>query len=393
MPWTTFRLTVTTPLFTHEDRTTGLRLASIRGAMRYWFRALAGTRIGNDVHALAREEQRIFGSTDRACPVRMRLANQPADSFMRKALDDSIVGKEAQGVAYLLGQGLAKYDSTEKTCTFTRRHTRPGGGLILKIRFSEEPDIDAPTMASLWLACTYGGFGARTRKGFGGARLTHLEGYLPDIWKGCADTPGPEHYRDLDHLPVTGPLADCADLLRVPEPVGAGGEPETPLYPTLGPGATTAALSAFTGRDWRELAAEAGERYRRFRAPCPHGSDDPGYDPPIKTAEYGNVVHGNEDRFPLGALGLPVNFKKIAGVNAYKDKEPLRRASPLWFRFIEDPDEREWRLFSFAFHSVFLPPQENLKTRLIGGRGPRDLRVDETDVRDRTREWLKSLSS
>ena len=43
MSWITLRLRVTTPLFNgHDDEP--LRVSSLRGAMRYWFRALAGNQ-------------------------------------------------------------------------------------------------------------------------------------------------------------------------------------------------------------------------------------------------------------------------------------------------------------------------------------------------------------
>ena len=53
MAWTTLTLQVTTPLFNggadpdgaagfRPDQESGIRVASIRGAMRFWFRALAG---------------------------------------------------------------------------------------------------------------------------------------------------------------------------------------------------------------------------------------------------------------------------------------------------------------------------------------------------------------
>ncbi|MDT0326984.1 type III-B CRISPR module RAMP protein Cmr1 [Nocardiopsis lambiniae] len=399
MAWTDFQLTVTTPLFNDDDPTVGLRVSSVRGAMRFWFRALAGTVYGSGVPALARAEQKVFGSTEEASPVRLRLANQPTARAMIKAGEPSsfLAGDPAEDyepgkwVAYLLGQGhAAKRKSGWVT---TRPHTRPNHRFTLKVGFSGDPAVDSLALASLWAACTYGGFGARTRKGFGNVHLTHKGGPLPEgPWQDDSpDTPGFDHYRELDHLPVDGPLKACTDLLPglVPVPEGADGPGVAP-QPTLGAGNTSAVLADFTADDWEAVAAETGERYRRFRASVPHGSPDPGYKPPIKTPEYGTVIHGTDDRFPLGALGLPVNYKGGAKVTAYKgERDELRRASPLWFRFIKNEHEGTWELFSFAFHNPFLPADQGLSTRLTGKQvDSREVYITDENVRERTKAWM-----
>lgn len=76
MSWITLRLRVTTPLFNgHDDES--LRVSSLRGAMRYWFRALAGTKVGPSIRTLRRLEDEVFGSTTNPSPVRMRLGKLP----------------------------------------------------------------------------------------------------------------------------------------------------------------------------------------------------------------------------------------------------------------------------------------------------------------------------
>jgi CRISPR type III-B/RAMP module RAMP protein Cmr1 len=64
MTWTTLTLQVTTPLFNggadpdgsaglRPDQEAGIRVASIRGSMRFWFRALVGVLTGPDLRLLA----------------------------------------------------------------------------------------------------------------------------------------------------------------------------------------------------------------------------------------------------------------------------------------------------------------------------------------------------
>ncbi|MEU3142728.1 type III-B CRISPR module RAMP protein Cmr1 [Nocardiopsis alba] len=402
MAWTDFQLTVTTPLFNDDDPTVGLRVSSVRGAMRFWFRALAGTVYGSSVPALARAEQKVFGSTEGASPVRLRLTGQPTARAMIKAGEPAafLAGVPAEDhepgkwVAYLLGQGHAA--KRRPGWATTRPHTRPGHRFTLKVGFSGDPAVDSLVLASLWLACAYGGFGARTRKGFGNVRLTYKGGPLPEgPWREhVPDAPEFDHYQELDHLPVDGPLKICADLLTglVPIPESADG-PRVAPQPILGVGNTSATLADFAEDSWEAVAAETGERYRRFRASVAHRSPNPGYKPPIKTPEYEMVIHGTDDRFPLGALGLPVNYKGGAKVTAYKEgRDELRRASPLWFRFVENEEEGTWGLFSFAFHNPFLPADQDLSIRLTGKRVEnKNVYITDDDVHERTRAWMESL--
>ena len=62
---------VTTPLFcagTDPNRAE-LRLPSFKGALRFWWRALAPLRWGDDLEVIRRQENEIFGSADGDNPV------------------------------------------------------------------------------------------------------------------------------------------------------------------------------------------------------------------------------------------------------------------------------------------------------------------------------------
>ena len=62
-----FELEAITPIFMRgADQTKAeIRSSSIKGLMRWWFRALAGNYFGNDVDKLREAEEEIFGSTKR----------------------------------------------------------------------------------------------------------------------------------------------------------------------------------------------------------------------------------------------------------------------------------------------------------------------------------------
>jgi CRISPR-associated protein Cmr1 len=114
------------------------------------------------------------------------------------------------------------------------------------------------------------------------------------------------------------------------------------------------------------------------------------YRPPRKTPEWSDVVWGDDDRFPLGALGLPVNYKDGYAVNAEHRGEQLRRASPLWLRPVGDATG--WRLLSFAFLGAFLPGPDAPSVRLRGRTNARTLRVSDDDVALLADAWIKRLA-
>ncbi|MGH3329582.1 MAG: type III-B CRISPR module RAMP protein Cmr1, partial [Streptomycetales bacterium] len=374
MAWTTLTLQVTTPLFNggaeavgggpgYPDDQTGVRAPSIRGAMRFWFRALVGGVTGPDLARLAELERAVFGESARgapskrlraASPVQLRIPEQPLLS--RERLPDFLDGDRGQWVIYLLGQGLTKYDKekiTKLTCPFV-----PAGATFeLKLRLPPDDSQQAAlALASLWLTCAYGGLGARVRRGFGGLRIVRAEGPLPSPWDdGALLTPDVGYYVNRRSLLGPGPVERPLTVLREqmseqPWPAGAH-----PTFPVLRPEAMDAGCSQDKFGDWISLLAATGEKLRRFRA-----TESPGGKRPKVTPEWTAVVTNPDGRaFPVGALGLPVVYRDDYVVNADRDTgagvDKHRRASPLWLRPVGDPRKREWRLFSYGFLGEFLP--------------------------------------
>ena len=416
MTWTTLRLTVTTPLFngggTNDEAGdpdgTGVRVSSLRGAMRFWFRALAAAITGPDLRLLARLERTVFGSTGAASPVRLRIPRQPpltattADhSFLprRGAKSDEIRNHPGRWIVYLLGQGHGDL----RNCTLTRPYVAPGEGFELKLWFGPDADRAALALASLWMTCAYGGLGARVRRGFGGLRIVGAEGPLPAPWTpDSVLSPPLSHYTALTRLWPTGPLNACMSCLvrmaKSDKHVADGKARlapdawDLPPFPMLSRKHTRAGASGGEPfADWSDVASHAGEQLRRFRASSEHPEVAHRYSPPRKTPEWTNVVlEDNDDWFPLGALGLPVHFKDGYRVNAERKGEPLRRASTLWLRPVGD--DTGWRLFSFAFLGSFLSGPRAPNVQLRGGREPRTLRVRDDDATLLAETWIPRLA-
>lgn len=441
MTWTTLTLQVTTPLFNGGgDAGTGpgaaagdegVRVASIRGAMRFWFRALAGALTGPELQPLGAMERSVFGGAGpgdggtSSSPVLLRIPRQPS-LVLPAGPHDFVPRQPPEGdrraqreysnhpnrwILYLMGQGLANLATFE----ILRPYVPPGQEFEIKIGFRHARDSSAAdraatesiAMASLWLACTYGGIGARTRRGFGGVRIIGAKGPgtdaglpLPKPWDDPAAllTPGLGYYERLRMIWPDGPVAGCVPYLKTlakgaPLSPLAWGEGVTPDFPVMSKAYAPAAVSGGgVFGDWMEVLRHAGENWRHFRAAEPNTRPGaPSYQPHIESPEWIKTVHDGDTRFPLGALGLPVGFG--GGRDGYQVNadgagrgDPKRRASPLWMRVVGE--DEEYRLLSYAFQSRFLPGGVALSR---GSHLVKRVQVTDDDVKRQTDQWIKVM--
>lgn len=252
-------------------------------------------------------------------------------------------------------------------------------------------------MASLWLACAYGGIGARTRRGFGGVRLIGATGPgadaglpFPKPWDDPAAllTPNLGYYEHRAVIWPDGPVVANVPYLKTlakgaplsPLAWADGVIPTFPVMSKVDASAATSGGEAFD--DWVKVLRHAGENWRHFRAAEPNTSPGANYQPRIESPEWIKTVHDGDTRFPIGALGLPVGFsggKEGYQVNAdgagHGDPQ-RRRASPLWTRVVGENEE--YRLLSYAFQSRFLPGGVTLSR---GSHPVKHVQVTDDDVK------------
>lgn len=439
MPWTTLTLQVTTPMFNggadpagdaglRAPEEAGLRVASVRGAMRFWFRALAGAYTGPDLALLAALERRVFGGITAQrdggeaavqsplvlrLPDPPRLSGDPQPEFLR--------GRQWRGIAYLLGLGLMEMKDKPARPHLLRPCVLPDPDrpFDLMVRFQHDrraaPEtqqaIEALAFASLWLATIYGGFGARVRRGFGGVRIAGSDGDLPAPWdRERIQTPGPRLFVNATAAwPPKAVVERLQPHLR--ELARAEGKelpaPDTwtepPPFPVLSQQFAPAALAPDSQQSWEEVLGQAGSQLRLFRANRQQQAQDGRTT--RNTAEWNDVINGEDADFPLGALGLPVVFHdKVKDysltVNAVdastSESVQLRRASPLWLRPVGAGTS--WRLFSYAFQGRFLPDADGARVRLLPDSKARDdrweeddLLVDDRHVTQLTNQWITTM--
>lgn len=422
MTWTTLTMRVTTPLFNggadpddalgfRPGDEAGLRAASIRGPMRFWFRAMAGAYTGPDLDLLGALERRVFGGigqrdTGKPSPVMLRIPEPPrldtthAPDFLRDR-------RNGRWIAYLLGLGLMEMKGSKPQLTRPSFVSPEADPFELKVRFRHHrrtvPDVanavESLAYASLWLTCAYGGLGARTHRGFGGVRITNVSGDLPAPWTDRAlKTPGLELYEKAEWVwpRVMELFGRHLEVLAEAEgrELGAPDEwPGLPPFPVLSRRYSPAALVPGNPGRWDDMLVLGGKQLRLFRANRPTGFDDRSR-ARVHTAEWDDVVNGDSSDFPLGALGLPVGFHdkktdQTYTVNAVDAQdEQLRRASPLWLRSVGTGDQQ--RLFTFVLRSRFLPDGDAARVRLIGDKG---VSVEDSDVRDLTDQWMAVMRS
>ncbi len=142
-------LETVTPLFLGGADPRGapeLRAASVRGALRYWLRALLGGVLGDsDLNALRQAESAVFGSTESASPVVVRV--------------------EAPG-SLTTDNFRPLPHSTQKVFTFPA--ISPGS--TVRLFLSPRPpsnSLPEPAPGALAVFLLLGGLGKRSRRGFG----------------------------------------------------------------------------------------------------------------------------------------------------------------------------------------------------------------------------------
>ncbi len=404
-PWIPVGVTVTTPMFLAPGpgARSELRMPGIRGAARFWFRALAAPIFRDDYAALARAEAEVFGAAGGQygdarigpSPVALRLVRPPAlDPPLSRAELRSprwlrlppIGERRTHGIGYLLGQGLylppSSKEDREHPELARPDHIPAGATGTFEVRIGVRGDavfagyVREVTGISLWALATFGGLGARVRRGFGGVTFAGLDQLCATI--GESVEPSREHPAIL-RLHELVAERHGRPLPRRSSPRQLGTSTAWPAAPTWA--RWHIRQSGQTG-SWPQLLHHAGAKLREFRAPVERGPEFSSFKRWV-TREYTDAVvptlKGDRPAsrdFEIGSFGLPVVFGKDAEAKLRRGKDELRRASPLWIRVQQDPDGR-CRLLYHVFEATIGPAGAtlDLETRR---RLPERLDLDET---------------
>jgi CRISPR-associated protein Cmr1 len=354
---------ITTPMFCagadpQQAAQAELRPASFKGALRFWFRALAWANDG-DLKKVRDTEDILFGSTRTGqANVLFSLVNLAPLSRFNKDTELDL------GCGYLAGQGLAEPDRERYGGALTKRPALRSDNrfevrLLLK-SLEHEPEL-RDALIALGL---FGGLGSRARRGFGSLTLESLSDDSGQVWT------APRDVRELEE--------EIAKRLRR-QHSKPGGMPEPP-YTALSDKTRVVLLPA-AGDSARDLLESLGKAFLHFRG---YGRQVGGmhrvgsekalqqfhedHDEMLKAAKK-DVRPGAKLRAPLrAAFGLPHNYrfgsiKTSVDVNA--DGRD-RRASPVFFHIHHAPESQPVAVVTFL-PAVFLPDP---KLRIVRRKKP-----------------------
>ena len=268
-----------------NDPVTLIRGSSIRGHLRFWWRALRGNSNAGTIVKMRERENEIWGSTKAPSQVKIsvRVINpgrefHPIDSRGRPINDIGAVQSMDTYIAFPLRQ--------------TNSELKENVEFTLELEFPNDYEKDVE--AALWAWQTFGGIGARTRRGMGAIECTHID--------------------DVPQKPVTG--SEYGKYIRKKLETWI----EEGDFPLGVPHLSRVSVFKLTGNQNYQTGIEALRniigQYKRFRQSRPGGGPHPGRshwpEPdlikdcfPKKTFRHppGHKVQG---KAPRAVFGLPI---------------------------------------------------------------------------------------
>lgn len=176
----TRRYKVITPLFGggvtpgEADPVTTVRGTEVRGHLRFWWRAIRGFVHGEDLGKMKQREEKIWGSAG--------AKRKPVPSPVKIAVFVRNSGKPFQATRYNGNRinNIGDPGSQDSYVAFPlREKSNPkvieGIEFDLEITLPNDENIKKEVEAALWAWETFGGIGARTRRGFGSLHCTHID--------------------------------------------------------------------------------------------------------------------------------------------------------------------------------------------------------------------------
>jgi CRISPR-associated protein Cmr1 len=179
----TFTCEIITPMFIYgaDGNTPELRPPSIKGALRFWWRALNGHL---SLEELKKREGAIFGDTERRSKFNIRVSPTEFDNISYDGFDKTFYSYDGNkrrhngkafptNAMYYLGYGVANWVKEEKKTRFIRPYIPPKTEFIVKINTKKEVlDTIVHTFKVLE---QFGGLGSKSRNAFGCFKIKKYE--------------------------------------------------------------------------------------------------------------------------------------------------------------------------------------------------------------------------
>lgn len=336
-----------------------LRVASLRGLLRFWWRA---TQPPMSPTELREKENELFGGIDTG-----------QSKFLARITEDNgkplPTGTTINNSIGYLGYGIAAYKPRQGVRT-VRDAVDAGSELTLKLLFKKgAAERKDELLDALWALTHFGGIGSRSRRGFGSMVVTSIEG---------ADFPAlprsPENLKER--------IGEKFQSLRVSE---RGGLPD---YTALSRHAAVMVWPLRT-KSWREALREVGDALNGFRSAqrTDRFLDDRDL---IRDHALGGAKPTRSPR--RTAFGLPHNyfFKQTKTQVNVSGTEHDRRSSPL-FIHLHELREGEIAAVLSLIPARFFPEGEGVKIGPAGRYSAQN--VPPPPDFEPIREFLSSLDA
>jgi CRISPR-associated protein Cmr1 len=343
---------LTTPLFmAGADQTNAeLRAPSIKGALRFWYRAVALSRPGG-WQEVKEEEWEIFGSSKTGQG--QFLITVDGNGLPKPETFD--FKRDRAGIVYL-GYGLKDA---------ARKYFKHGPDITVRLLFKPDSGetVIEPVKKALIALGLFGGLGARARNGLGSVAITSLRLDGVEEWK-C-----PQDEKELQEK-----IGEFIKSLA-PLPV------ELPAYTAFS--AQSRIVVAETGRDPVKLLDGIGRTMMAYRRDIKDDS--------ALIRKFLN--HVDKSAHPRRvAFGLPHNyfFKSDKAKVDVKAVRKERRAGPLFIHVHALAGER-YAVVLTLLPAVFLPGDEEIKLSGFGRDKTVPCRVDYGVIEQFMQEFSNRL--
>ena len=378
---------VVTPLFCSgaDPERSELRLPSFKGVLRYWWRALAWSRLGGNLGEIQREENVLFGSADSGqSRVLMRLT--PAIDPPRVAVvkvgsvltvsrehGSGVVGEGARYLGYGVMEAFDRPRIDKKAGELTRACLRAPFEFTVRMRGRGLRDDQMRSLQDALIALgTLAGMGAKSRKGYGSLVLRSLRVDGDESWH------APQSIDDLR-----------TEISALHRDYNRTKLPDYPEYTAFSSGTRHVLLSSSKTAHPLELLDLVGRELVRFRS-WGHSGKILG-----KNIDSERNFEDDHDLMKSGrrktrhprriAFGLPHNYGKN---RVGPDKGLDRRASPL-FIHIHECGSTPVAVLSFL-PARFLPKDSKNQSYISVG-GSRIPQVPEDALYRPVNEFLDRL--
>lgn len=311
----TRRYKLITPLFGggvepgEADPITVVRATEVRGHLRFWWRATRGGQFNRDLAAMKAAEEQIWGSAaapGKPGPSKVAITaigenkgrpDRPFEVVANREGKPTVRSRE-DSAAHPYAAFPLQPEQGQARFGMETRAVQADVAFTLEVVFPKEHETDI--MAAIWAWETFGGIGARTRRGFGALRCTQRNGVA------------------VNHPTSADANSWIAEQLKYH--VVTGDWPEGVPHLT-----TKEASYRITGQGspvqvWRGLIDKLTEfrQVPRGRRPPPKGSNRPGrsYWPEAEAIRKLTAQRSSKhqpldlqvDRFPRAKFGLPIIF-------------------------------------------------------------------------------------